>query len=429
MKDDKNLYWVWLSERCGVASHDFGRLVAEHDDPYEIYSMSNEEIEQIKVIGKPLKERLCNKVLEDSYSILKQCQREGIDIIPYTDKKYPARLRTIEDPPVLLYCKGRLPDMDTRLCIGSVGTRKMSEYGMQTAYGISYELAAAGTVVVSGMALGIDSVSACGALEANGDTVAVLGCGVSVVYPAAHKKLMQTISKRGAVISEYPPMESPHRYNFPKRNRIISGLCQGTIVIEGDLRSGAMITATKAISQGRELFALPGKVNESNSEGPNKLIREGANVVLSSDDILNYYDFLYRDVVDKKAHTVAKLRSKVSEKILKKYGVTWKGYSERYEAPRDFGEEKEIKAKGKQEKTETNTVAPIQQEQDRSIESVSSIDEKTLAIFKCIPMGDAFTPDSIAEQGFDVGEVITALTLLELEGIISSLPGGAYIRK
>ena len=429
MKDDKNLYWVWLSERCGAASHDFGRLVAEHDDPYEIYSMSNEEIEQIKVIGKPLKERLCNKVLEDSYSILKQCQREGIDIIPYTDKKYPARLRTIEDPPVLLYCKGRLPDMDTRLCIGSVGTRKMSEYGMQTAYGISYELAAAGTVVVSGMALGIDSVSACGALEANGDTVAVLGCGVSVVYPAAHKKLMQTIAKRGAVISEYPPMESPHRYNFPKRNRIISGLCQGTIVIEGDLRSGAMITATKAISQGRELFALPGKVNESNSEGPNKLIREGANVVLSSDDILNYYDFLYRDVVDKKAHTAAKLRSKVSEKILKKYGVTWKGYSERYEAPRDFGEEKEIKAKGKQEKTETNTVAPIQQEQDRPIESVSSIDEKTLEIFKCIPMGDAFTPDSIAEQGFDVGEVITALTLLELEGIISSLPGGAYIRK
>ena len=427
MKDNKNLYWVWMSERCGAASHDFGRLVAEHEDPYEIYSMSNDEIEQIKGIGKPLKEKLCNKVLEDSYSILRQCQREGIDIIPYTDKKYPARLRTIEDPPVLLYCKGKLPDMDTRLCIGAVGTRKMSEYGMQTAYGISYELAAAGVVVVSGMALGNDAVSACGALEAKGDTVAVLGCGVSVVYPPVHKKLMQTIAKHGAVISEYPPMESPHRYNFPKRNRIISGLCQGTIVIEGDLRSGAMITATKAISQGRELFALPGKVNESNSEGPNKLIREGANVVLSSDDILSYYDFLYRDVVDKKAHAAAKLRSKVSERALGRYGVTWAGYSERYEAPRDFGEEKEIKAK--QEKTEINTDAPTQQEQDRYIETVSSLDENTLKIFKCIPMGDAFTPDAISEHGFDVGEVITALTVLELEGIISSLPGGAYIRK
>ena len=133
MKDGKDLYWIWLSEKCGVASREFGRLVARHDDPYEIYRMDDDEIEHIDGIGKALKERLCDKSLEMAYSILKVCQKEKTDIISYADERYPARLRTIEDPPVLLYCLGRFPNMNQRLCIGTVGTRKMSEYGMQTA--------------------------------------------------------------------------------------------------------------------------------------------------------------------------------------------------------------------------------------------------------------------------------------------------------
>ena len=439
MKDDKDLYWIWLSERCGSESREFGRLVAEHDDPYELYSMSNEEIEHIAGIKKKLKEKLCNKALEDAYSILKKCQKEDIDIIPYTDERYPARLRNIQDPPVLLYCKGKLPDINSRLCMGVVGTRKMSEYGMSTAYSISYELASAGAVIVSGMALGIDAVSACGALEASGDTVAVLGSGISVVYPAAHKELMRTIAKRGAVISEYPPMESPHGYNFPRRNRIISGLCQGTLIIEGDLNSGAMITARKAISQGREVFALPGNVSESNSEGPNRLIREGANVVLSSNDVLNYYDFLYRDVVDKNAHAQAKLHSRVSERTLKRYGVTWAGYKDKYEVVSTvvleddnaiFGEKKtkSKEASFKKEKS-LNRAETSMPEKDRSAEVLASVDDATRKVFECMPIGDAVTPDVIAERGFGVGDVITALTVLELAGLVSSLPGGAYIRK
>jgi DNA processing protein len=443
MTYDKVLYWIWLSEKCGIASREFGRLVASHDDPFEIYRMDEAEIEHLEGIGRSLKERLCDKSLETAYSILKTCQKERADIITYADKRYPARLRAIEDPPVLLYCLGRFPDFNTRLCIGMVGTRKMSEYGMQTSYSMAYELASAGAVIVSGMALGIDSVCACGSLEAGGVTVAVLGCGISVVYPRQHKKLMQAIAKKGAVISEYPPAEIAHGYNFPKRNRIISGLCQGTVIIECSAKSGAMITASKTIDQGRELFALPGNVNESNSDGPNLLIRQGANVALGSDDILDYYTFLYRDVIDRRAHTRAKNNSLVSERSLSRYGVSWKKYSERYEG---VNTESEDASKSKKEKTEQNasvsqndtkTVIDTVKMKDTQSEAedqkrkkiLASLDDVSQKVYEYMPSDkSAVTADVIASRGLDIGDVITALTMLELAGLASSLPGGAYIR-
>ncbi|MBE6548992.1 MAG: DNA-protecting protein DprA [Ruminococcaceae bacterium] len=446
MRDDKILYWIWLSEKFGVASREFGKLVAAHDDPFELYRMDEEEIEHLDGIGRTLKEKLCDKSLETAYSILKTCQKEKADIITYADKRYPARLRAIEDPPVLLYCLGRFPDFNTRLCIGMVGTRKMSEYGMQTSYGIAYELASAGVVVVSGMALGIDSVCACGALEAGGETVAVLGCGISVVYPRQHKKLMQIIAKRGAVISEYPPDEIAHGYNFPKRNRIISGLCQGTLIIECSVKSGAMITASRAIDQGRELFALPGKVNESNSDGPNLLIRQGANVALGSDDILDHYNFLYRDVIDRRAHARAKNDSLVSERALSRYGVSWKKYGERYEGgtnieteeasyvqtknetseQKNFASQKNVKAV-----TDTAKEQAMQNDGDdiKRKEILASLDNVSQKVYEYMPSDkSSVTADVIAARGLDVGDVITALTMLELAGLVSSLPGGAYVR-
>ena len=445
MRDDKILYWIWLSEKCGAASREFGKLVSVHDDPFEIYRMDEEEIEHLDGIGRALKERLCDKSLESAYSILKACQKERADIITYSDKRYPARLRAIEDPPVLLYCLGRFPDFNTRLCIGMVGTRKMSEYGMQTSYSMSYELASAGVVIVSGMALGIDSVSACGALEAGGDTVAVLGCGISVVYPRQHKKLMQIIAKRGAVISEYPPNEIAHGYNFPKRNRIISGLCQGSLIIEcSAVRSGVMITASRAIDQGRELFALPGKVNESNSDGPNLLISQGANVALKSDDILDYYTFLYRDVIDRRAHSRAKNDSRVSERALAKYGVSWKKYGERYESGAISAEENNFYAKTEDKeqnvsisqntKKAVNDTAKEQAKQSEADgikrnEILASLDDVSQKVYECMPSDkSSVTADVIAARGLDIGNVITALTMLELAGLVSSLPGRAYVR-
>ena len=295
--ENRNTFWIWLSLACGVASKEFGRIAPRYE-PYELFSMSEEEIEQIDGIGEKLKKRLCNKNIEEAEKIVAICEEYGIDVISYTDPRYPSRLRNIEDPPAVLYVMGELPSLENRPAIGVVGTRKMSEYGKTTAFTLSYELALTGVVIVSGLALGVDAVAACGALSAKGKTVAVLGCGVLVDYPKAHRTLKRAILRGGAIVSEYPPYEPAIPRNFPTRNRIISGMCQGTLLVEGALGSGSMITARLAIAQGRQLFAVPGKVGEVGAEGPNALIREGAYVTLSSRDILKHYEFLYQEVLD-----------------------------------------------------------------------------------------------------------------------------------
>ncbi len=448
MKDENILYWIWLAEACGIASKSFGRLVTRYDDPFELYRLEEEEIEHLEGADPLLKERLGNKSLESAYSILRYCKQNKVEVVTYADPRYPARLRAIEDPPVLLYCLGKFPDVNRRLCIAAVGTRKMSEYGQETAYRIAYELASAGTVVVSGMALGIDAVCASAALEADGSTVAVLGCGVSVVYPKEHATLMKAIAKKGAVITEYPPDERPIGRNFPRRNRIISGLCQGTLIVEGAPGSGALITASLAIAQGRELFALPGKVDDNNSEGPNELIQNGAHVALQADDILHFYDFLYHDVIDYKNLSRAKRHGHAAEGALKKYGVasavsraprkrsaplTETAVSaETVPAPAAAAPRKHVT---KPVTAEAPAVAVAEEPKktpvsvDRSQEILVSLDDTSRKVLESMPLDRAVNPDAIAATGLDMGDVMTSLTMLELGGFVTSLPGGLYMRK
>ena len=441
MKDENTLYWLWLAEKCGIASKQFGRLIEKYDDPFDIYRLNEDEVEQLEGINGALKAKLCEKDLENSYSILKYCKENRVDVISYGDQRYPARLKTIEDAPILLYCLGHFPDFNSALCIGIVGTRKMSEYGKQSAYKIGYELSSAGAIVVSGMALGVDGAAASGALSAGGRTVAVLGCGISVVYPKEHKKLMEEISRRGAVITEYPPTEAPHGHNFPKRNRIISGLCQGVLVVEGAAGSGALITARRAIDQGREVFALPGKIDESNSEGPNELIREGAYPALCSDDILRHYDFLYHDVIDYSKHTKAKRKVARgdADAALKKYGVgarVLKFVNDTKPEKPEIEPDEEVfvleesgtrEAEAQQEagasKSGRESMA------DNSAELLATLDATTRLVFESLPIDKAVSPDALAAAGIGVGEAITSLTMLELYGLVSSLPGGLYVRK
>ena len=415
MRDKDSLYWVWLALRMGVASKEFPSFYHAFPDPYEIYRLSEEEIGQIEGLSIAKKEALGDKSLNEAYNIIKYCRENKIGIISYADKEYPARLRTIEDPPIVLYCKGQLPDMNRRLCVGMVGTRRISEYGKQTSYKISYELSAARAVIVSGMALGVDGVCAAGVIAAGGATVAVLGCGLSIVYPKEHTALMKEIVKRGAVISEYPPFERPFPGNFPKRNRIISGLCQGVVVVEGAQGSGALITASRALSQGRELFAVPGKVNESNSEGPNELIRNGANVVTGASDLIEHYDFLYHDMIDYRRFSKAKRSSELDEGLLVKLGVVRQSI-----AMAEYPEE-----------TREAPVASVKAEERKPAEAPAAQAPKdTLSgglaeIYGLLPEG-AFTPDVLTSKGIGISEAMTALTMLEISGHVISLPGGAF---
>lgn len=438
MYDDNSLYWIWLAEKCGVASKEFARLIGRFEDPFEIYRLDSEEIGAIDCISERLKNALSRKSLESAYSILKYCKHSGVDIISYGDKRYPSRLKTLEDPPAVLYCLGRFPDFDKRLCVGIVGTRKISAYGIESSYKIAYELAAANVCVVSGMALGVDAIAACGALEAGGDTVAVLGCGIDVVYPKSHAKLEQHICRGGAVITEYPPSEAPCGKNFPKRNRIISGLCQGVLVVEGNRSSGAMITAQRAVDQGREVFALPGKINESNSEGPNELIKQGANVALRSDDIILHYDFLYHDTINYRGLKRAKSRSDYSPRAVRAYGVSTDVYFGAAEAISHAKSEPVDVRVGNAEKMreplpyEASDVAEANERRDGADSSraaLENLDEVTRRVFELMPIDRGVAPDEFTASGIGIAEAITALTMLEISGLVSSLPGGTYIRK
>jgi len=423
------LYWVWLARVLGVASKSFLRLIERFEDPYELYSLDSAEIERLDFVSEKTKEALCDKELESSYSVLKSCKMNKVDIITYADKRYPERLKNLVDPPVLLFCRGNFPDFNSRLCIAVVGTRRMSEYGRQSAYKIAYEMAAANTVIVSGMALGIDSVAAAGAIGAGGDTVAVLGSGIDVVYPSEHRTLYDKIVKCGAVISEFMPSCRPERYTFPIRNRIISGLCQGTLLIEGDLRSGALITAKDALSQGREVFALPGQIDEINSEAPNELIRSGAYAALSADDIIEHYDFLYHNVIDYKGLKKAKLHSALDEKLIASLEIGARTYGDA-EAPT----KEEVKAAPKPQVEEKKEKAAELSKPQKSDEGekpdaiLATLDSVTRSIFEEMPIDLAVSPDKLVIAGLSVSDVVTSLTMLELLGLVTSLPGGLYMR-
>jgi len=208
-----------------------------------------------------------------------------ISIIKHGDKGYPANLAQIHNPPAALYVNGELLKQD-EAAVALVGTRRATYYGMQVCQKLAYELALQGITIVSGMALGIDTAAHKGALKAGGRTIAVLGSGHANIYPRQNINLYKEIAKSGAVVSEFPNATRPDKWHFPRRNRIISGLSLGVVVVEAPKKSGALITADFALEQGREVFALPGKISSMTSEGTNHLIKEGAKLVEDVDDII-----------------------------------------------------------------------------------------------------------------------------------------------
>lgn len=212
-------------------------------------------------------------------------EKKGVRIVSFWDDAYPANLREIHDPPLLLYVKGTLLQVDAR-SIAVVGSRRASFYGRETADRMSCELAAAGITIVSGLARGIDTAAHRGAVRGGGRTIAVLGCGVDVVYPAENKDLYEGIALHGAVVSEYPLGTPPMPYNFPRRNRIISGIARGIVVVEATEKSGSLITARLALDEGREVYSLPGRINTPQARGTNNLIKAGARLVTAAEEII-----------------------------------------------------------------------------------------------------------------------------------------------
>lgn len=283
------VHWIWFAHRPGLNDRDKMALLQHFRDPEDIYFADDGAFDAIG-LSEDAKTALREKSLTSGEEILEACDREKLHILTCQDAAYPARLKNIADPPTVLYYKGRLPDFDGSPVIGVVGTRKASAYGLTTAKRMGYQIARCGGIVVSGMAYGIDGMAMSGALTAGAPAVGVLGCGADIVYPVSNRALFRDTEEYGCILSEFAPGTPPAKWTFPKRNRIISGLSCGVLVVEAPEKSGALITAATALEQGRDVFAVPGPIDAPTSVGCNRLIRDGAGLVTDAFDILREYE-------------------------------------------------------------------------------------------------------------------------------------------
>lgn len=287
-------YWIWLSSLAKISPRRKNRLLKHFGDPALLWEAGENDLKASKLCTPAMISSILDEVpRKETDRHLENIYKCNAEVVTIQDTCYPQLLKYIADPPVVLYYRGRL-ESDAQ-CVAVVGSRRASYYGLDMARKLSRELAGHGVTVVSGMARGVDSKSHWGALEGGGKTVAVLGCGVDIVYPSENRELMKRICETGAVISEYLPGTEPVPFNFPARNRIISGMSQGVVIVEANEKSGSLITADFALEQGRDVFAVPGNINSANSTGTNRLIKDGAKIITNTGDILEELRINYND--------------------------------------------------------------------------------------------------------------------------------------
>ena len=283
---EQNRYWIWLSLIEGLGSRRKQILLKIYQTPENIYQLKKADILKIKGFNETLGDKITNeenKERIDKY--IEKMEKENVQIISIEDEEYPSILRNIYDYPITLYIKGN-PKVLHNVSLGIVGCREASQYGVNVAEYFAYNLAKQGINIISGLAKGIDSHSHIGALKARGITIGVIGSGLDIVYPKENQYLYEKIVKEnGAILSEYPLGVKPEKMNFPARNRIISGMSQGIIVVEAKKKSGTLLTVDFALEQGRDVYVVPGNINEMNSVGTNDLIKQGAKMVTTYRDI------------------------------------------------------------------------------------------------------------------------------------------------
>lgn len=283
-------YWLWLAELPGLRNQSRLALLRHFGSPEDVFFADREELLLAEDVPRAQAELALDHDLAAADRILADCQRLGQRILTIQDAEYPQRLRNIFDPPAVLYVKGRLPAIDEEAAIAVVGTRDCTPYGIASAERLSQELASGGAVVVTGLAKGVDSAAARGALRAGGTVVGVTGNGLDIRYPWESRDLYDDVAAAGVLLSEYPPGSGPERRHFPARNRIMSGLSVAALVVEAPERSGALITAGLALEQGRDVYAVPGPIGAPASVGCNRLIRDGAGLAAEGWDILRDYE-------------------------------------------------------------------------------------------------------------------------------------------
>ncbi|MBL8151391.1 MAG: DNA-protecting protein DprA [Blastocatellia bacterium] len=280
------IYWVALALVPGIGAKTGRYLIGKFSTPQQVFAASRGQLVSCRIDQESVESILSGETIAQSQQILSKAEELKVSVIALDYPTYPPLLKQIEDPPLVLYVAGQVEALKLEPMVAVVGSRRCSTYGRHAAEMLSKDLAEAGVTIVSGLARGIDSAAHRGVLDAGGVTVAVLGSGLDQIYPKENEKMFLEICQQGAVASELPFGVPPLSQNFPFRNRIISGLCLGVLVVEAADRSGSLITARMALEQNREVFAVPGNISSANSFGPNYLIKDGAKLVQTWRDVI-----------------------------------------------------------------------------------------------------------------------------------------------
>ena len=409
-------YWIWLSELYGIGAVTAMRLLNHFGTPEEVHKAADRDYRAIEGIkGKDLSV-LSNKDLSNANKILNDCTRIGCGVLTIHDFEYPERLRNIYDPPIVLYVKGKMGNLDEEPVVAIVGSRTCTQYGLKAADNIGYHLARSGFTVVTGLAKGIDTAAAKGTLRGNGRVIGVIGSGLDVLYPPENSEIFPKVEHTGALVSEYPPGAQPLAYHFPARNRILSGLSLGVAVIEAPKKSGALITASRALEQGRDVFSLPGNVDAKSNEGSNALLREGAIPFMSAEDIIGEYYELFRTKINntggKKPSTFGLESGETGDEFACDDEETHQINKIETNGDLNLGksiEQAKVKIKGIDNLPEVEYIDLV------GILNMLTGPQKTVA--ETIGLGRMHVDDIITKSGLSAQQVLTTLTMLEINGI------------
>lgn len=402
---DKKIYSVWLALTLGAKNNAASTLYLKFGSAEKIYEHG--DFSDDNELSVAARRSLLNRDLSLAERICADCEAKGVGILAYDDKLYPSRLKTLSNPPCVLYYKGKPKQLDDECVIGIVGTRAMSDYGRDVTYAFAESFAKSGAVIVSGLAAGIDAMAHKGALDAGGYTAAVLGTPIDRIYPKENALLFGEIEENGVIFSEYYPGCPTTAACFPVRNRIIAGLSTTLVVSEAGERSGALITAHDAVMQGKPVFAIPGMVGGAGAAGTNDMLRKGARMAARPYDVLSLFEYVY------------------PEKIKISRDSYTLGENEPPPAP--------IQGAGKKTAREGRKIAPKPERKKKkeplvsnTLEFLTAVEQKVLDAIDEI---NGSTADAVALQtSLPIDDVLSTLTVLEIYGAVRAAVGGLFFK-
>lgn len=393
---DQRAYWIWLQTAIGIGSDLSNRLLAQFHSVQGVYAADEAAYKALGISGAPLR-GLCDKSLQHASYVLQKTLHANCWVLTPDDPYFPEGLRNIQAIPPVLYGRGEMPNLAITPAIAMVGTRRCTKAGLDCAGFVAEGVAKGGAVVVSGGAMGIDAACHAGALEVGGITIAVQACGLDINYPTATETLRRQILQRGgAILSEYPFGIHVDKHHFHVRNRLISGMCVGTCVIEAPRRSGALITANHAREQGKDVFAVPGSIFSYHSAGCNRLIRQGAILINSGVDVLSEYEGRFAGILDIEAAKSVTFEKPAPEKPSSKKAA-------------------------KQSARSAEPAAPIEKQP-----LPAGATENARALYEKITATPQAADDLAAMLNWNTATVLTALTELEIYGVVENHPGKLY---